>query len=100
MRYCTPIEDEQLLWNCLHYHMNPECFIANFGERGLSLGEWVEKSVEKKFYKCWRENGDKTIIPGLQNLSNFNENDVKTYKIAFDDLDKENKGYLTIDQFH
>ena len=60
MKYCTPMEDEYMLFNCLHYHMNPECFIDSFGENGLSLGEWVEHPIEKAFFKCWEEKGDKT----------------------------------------
>ena len=99
MRYCTPMEDDQMLFNCLHYHMNPDCFVEHFGEKGLSLGEWVENTVEKAFYKCWEEKGDKTMKPGQEGKSSkfdMRDTDVKTYQAAFDQLDTAGQGHVTL----
>ena len=30
--FCKDIEDEKLVFNCVHYNLSPECFFEIFGE--------------------------------------------------------------------
>ena len=34
--------------------MSPKCFINNFGERGIELGEVVDEESERAFNSCWK----------------------------------------------
>ena len=46
---CPEIEDDSLLFNCLHYNMSPKCFIEIFGVNGIELGEVVDAAKDKRF---------------------------------------------------
>ena len=50
--YCPEIEDERLVFNCMHYYMAPECFLETFGAQGIELGEVISETKEKAYMSC------------------------------------------------
>ena len=55
---CNDMEDELLLFNCLYYNLSPKCFINNFGEHGLEIGEVLDDKVSNDFNTCWEKQVD------------------------------------------
>ena len=51
---CPEIEGEALLFNCLYYNLSPKCFINNFGERGIEIGEVIDDDARDAFESCWK----------------------------------------------
>ena len=56
--YCPEIEDENLLFNCLHFNLSQSCFIQIFGDHGLELGEVIGSKRDKEFNNCWKREKD------------------------------------------
>ena len=49
------MEDQELLFNCLHYYMSTKCFYEAFGSRGKEFGEVLEPKYQLAFDSCWNE---------------------------------------------
>ena len=57
-KYCSDIEGDDLKYNCVHYHLAPDCFEKGFGSKGVELGEIIPFDQYKKFSDCWKyQNG-------------------------------------------